>query len=62
MLHGVDIVGLMAFGACLTLGVAGLFGRLRFGTSSPVVRNTKMLAEDQFADESQFGDKINVSL
>ena len=29
MLHGADIVGLTGCGACLGIGIAGLFGRLR---------------------------------
>jgi hypothetical protein len=29
MLHGADIVGLMGCGACLGIGIAGLFGRLK---------------------------------
>jgi hypothetical protein len=28
-LHGADIVGLMACGACLGIGIAGLFGRFK---------------------------------
>lgn len=29
MLHGADIVGLTGCGACLGVGLAGLFGRLK---------------------------------
>jgi hypothetical protein len=33
-LHGSDIVGLLAAGACLGIGFVGLLGRLSFGASS----------------------------